>query len=80
MRRIVRVAPLLASGIVSVAAIACGSEQSKLEHGDVVGTEQAVPGSAEAYGETTAERQQQEIDEEQRKTQAEFEADQQLAP
>jgi len=59
---------LLVAFVASVTLCACGrSEQGELERGLTVDREEAAPESARELGETEAERQKQQLDEEQQR-------------
>jgi hypothetical protein len=63
----------LAGAGLAVCLLGCGSEESKMERGVAVDQEQAVPGSAEEFGESAAERGAAEEAEEEEQEQRSFE-------
>jgi len=58
--------------LLALGGLACGSEQSKMDRGLVVDPEVAVPDSAQEDELTTAERMQEEVDEEDRVSKKRF--------
>ena len=76
-----RIATLLAplGLLLALGALACGSEQSKIDRGVAVDPEVASPDSAKEDDLTAAQRLQQEDDEEDAKSKARFDEAQQPA-